>query len=611
MDEANAAVTLEQIRAIARYELTFDQLIKDSGVENGKLVFPEAYRFTLDDLRIALTNLLAADPTVGDFGENWFFPLTQVDRAFGIDAACGLADDDGEEDGADIDAADDPDNDDHDRPIRCLREEESDIFSNIWYRLENIWTGEADDVHIAELDIVPDLIKEIDRYRANKDKPFLEREYTDAQKRYYIGLFNADDVVKKASEPELELCRKFTEELCAQDDTDALRLKGYACYGGNRLYACDWRASRDCMLKLYELTDDPTYANTLGYIYYYGRCNGGVPEYEKAFEMYAIAAANGLHEGLYKLADMFRHGYACKKSERTARSLYGMVYEDCREQFLEGRDGAFADAALRMGIVYQKGIGVVPDPVWAYEYFLQADFAAKQRAKHNNFYGDTNVMLGIRKALDETRAELPANFFEEYIKTDKPRIFRQLTENGYRVSACLKREDNDKTVVSLARQPRRGNKNAAPVLLTYAPIDYCGLVTGVKLEAHGLKTSFADGPIVLFKYDFCEWNDTEKRFDFFYDDNQIGWMACDEYRFYNTNKTKPDGKLLRLVSIAFQPGGRTYDYLCDIPDVEVGDKVVIMGYEGETVVEVKAVYTRYESELGLPLERYKKVIRKY
>ena len=108
----------------------------------------------------------------------------------------------------------------------------------------------------------------------------------------------------------------------------------------------------------------------------------------------------------------------------------------------------------------------------------------------------------------------------------------------------------------------------------------------------------------------CEWNAAEGRIDFFFDEGQVGWLACDEYRFYNKNKKQPTGQLLKFVSISFQTNGRTYDYLCEIPEVKVGDRIVVLGYDGETEVTVQRVFEKYESELGLPLDRYKKVIRK-
>ncbi len=41
-----------------------------------------------------------------------------------------------------------------------------------------------------------------------------------------------------------------------------------------------------------------------------------------------------------------------------------------------------------------------------------------------------------------------------------------------------------------------------------------------------------------------------------------------------------------------------------------GDKVVVMGYDGETEVYVVDVMDKYESELALPIDRYKKIVRK-
>ena len=54
MSEESVNVSLEQMSALARYEITFDQLAKMSVIEEGKLMFPDCYRFTLEDLYIAL-----------------------------------------------------------------------------------------------------------------------------------------------------------------------------------------------------------------------------------------------------------------------------------------------------------------------------------------------------------------------------------------------------------------------------------------------------------------------------------------------------------------------------------------------------------------------------
>lgn len=64
------------------------------------------------------------------------------------------------------------------------------------------------------------------------------------------------------------------------------------------------------------------------------------------------------------------------------------------------------------------------------------------------------------------------------------------------------------------------------------------------------------------------------------------------------------------MSIVFGAEGRSYDYLCEDASVKTGDRVIVNGYNGETEVEVVDVFDQYEGELGLPLERYKKIVRK-
>ena len=72
-----------------------------------------------------------------------------------------------------------------------------------------------------------------------------------------------------------------------------------------------------------------------------------------------------------------------------------------------------------------------------------------------------------------------------------------------------------------------------------------------------------------------------------------------------------NGNLLHFVTVCFQESGKKYDYLCDDLSVKAGDRVVIERYNEEIVVDVVAVSDMYESETGMPLERFKKVLRKY
>ena len=88
------------------------------------------------------------------------------------------------------------------------------------------------------------------------------------------------------------------------------------------------------------------------------------------------------------------------------------------------------------------------------------------------------------------------------------------------------------------------------------------------------------------------------------------WSKSEEYRFYGNSAEEPFGPEYRLVSVRFGASGRTYDYICEDSSVQAGDTVIVEGYDGETEVEVTKVTVKRESELGLPVERYKKIIRK-
>lgn len=590
MGEEKIVLSREQLRQIARYELSFDKLVPlPERYEDIRdfVELPEAYSYTLKDLYAAVMNLLEENPAVEDYINYWYYPITQIPESFGLAEACGAVD------GM------------HPNRIRDLPVEPEDIFASVWSDLDEFWLDSEEWERVADCPLFRELRARMELFFAERDRPIAERSFTIEQKTDFIAGFEYDQRVKQAGELELALCRRFTEELCAQGSETALRVKGYACYGGNRLYACDWKASRDCMLRLYEMTDNAQYANTLGYIYYYGRCTEGKPEYEKAFAMYSVAAANGLYEGLYKLADMYLHGYGCKKSPKTARRLYGMVYEDSRGKFIAGEDNSFADASLRMGNVFLKGIDEEEDAGTAYSYYLQADYAQRRRSEHNEFFGHVTVTNAIRRALEETRAKLGPDYFRDFIEMREPQPLYRLLEGNNRVSVFAEPQENGELKLTLRRVPVRAGREVEPVLLSMPELDQCGLFTELTLYAVNGRSDLDSeeiGPTVI---DCAEWNFAKQRTELYSQDIPVGRISCDCFRLYAPEKPKPSGRKLRLVSIRFQPGGRTYDYLCDDERVVPGSSVIVPGYSGDTVVEVVEVFERSESELALPIDRYK------
>lgn len=205
-----------------------------------------------------------------------------------------------------------------------------------------------------------------------------------------------------------EEIRRIITERAERDIPSALDFLGYSCYGGNEIFSCDWERSRDCFLRLIEHEDVEEekkcqYANTLGYIYYYGRCSGGVPDYKSAFLYYSMGAAGGMYQSYYKLADMYMKGNGVPRNTHVALRYLKFVYNENIKLFLRGDyECQFADAALRMGNTLR---GSEP-AMQAYYYYTLADFAIRKRLPFNH-YGDGKVFDGIQRELAAIREKMP------------------------------------------------------------------------------------------------------------------------------------------------------------------------------------------------------------
>ena len=595
MSNKQIQLTRDQLRAIARYELTFRDVISgDDDFNEIEFICPEHYTYTMEDLRCAIAAIKAADPDSAEIGEYWISPILFNSDAFGLD---------------ELRWPDEPEQPEGLPHTEGMLISTSDYFDDIWDDLDNAWSDGSGVKLSDDLDF-DGVLALIDRYFRDKDKPIEEREFTDWEMRNFIRRFDNNDYAKNATERELALCRRFVEELCAKDDDLALHVKGYACYGGDRLYPCDWYTSRDCVQRLFEKTDDPQCANTLGYIYYYGRCNGGVPEYEQAFRYYGVAAASGLYEGMYKIADMLYHGYGCIKSPNAAQHLYSLVYQDALAAFCKGSDANFADIALRMGNVYAKGIGVAEDPAKAYMYYTEAAYASDLRLKHMDFFGIHTVAASIQKALEETKAQLPKDYFHTHLDLRWTDLFEVLTNGNHQCELTRTVKSNGKVWLKAKRIPTQHEPKPPYMLMTYPSLHICKLVREISLEVCNEKAYWFKDDKAAVRYDYTEYNYAKERFEFYFDRELTAWIQADAFRLYARRVPKPHGPEHRVVSVQFQPNGRVYDYLSDIEDIRPGDTVIVNGYDGETEVTVVEVRVRKESELGLPVEKYKKIVRK-
>ena len=506
----------ERLEKIARYEITFKEVLKGQPFSQEKISCPKAYSFTPEDLCYALKAIHAADPSICDLGDYWLYPISLLSEEFGLNRLLQTA----------KDTSDVPDDmkDYIGLPLSGSR-----YFFHIWWGLQNIWEDNDPDVHLSDIVDLAPLIEGLERYLSNQGKPIVEWNFSDEEKENYVRLFDKENLPEWAGEPQLALARSFTDELCAADNFYALRVKGYACYGGNKLYPCDWETSRRCINRLFELDDDPIYANSLGYIYYYSRVDGA-PDYEKALHYFGIAAANGLHEGMYKLADLFRHGYGCRKSPRTARALYGMVYEDSIKYFLQGNHGNFADAALRMGIVYSEGIAEEVDHCSAYYYYLQAAYAAALRLKDSEFFGDETVAKNTKKALAEEEACLAKDYFEDDTVHEIPVLFQRLCADNNRCLLSRTTLADGGTQLHAERVPTSSVPRPESILVTIPERRFCRRTLEISYTIDkDAQIAFKDDTAQV-RFDYCCWNDVESRFDFLYDDEVVAWIKADSYQ---------------------------------------------------------------------------------
>ncbi|WP_029318851.1 sel1 repeat family protein [Butyrivibrio sp. AE3004] len=283
-----------------------------------------------------------------------------------------------------------------------------------------------------------EIIQMADNYEFNRNHEPVDWKLTKSQIEEILQEFIEDTA--GVSNSRRELFRKIINEECDAENPLAMRIKGYGCYGGDKVFDCDWDESRKLITKLFELDGNPYYANTLGYIYYYGRCNEGVPEYEKAFQYFSIGFAHDVIESMYKIADMFLAGKGCIKSPETSAHIIHKLYYGCRPDFCMGDDAKFADVALRMAAHYQRN-GRYSE---AFYHYLEADYAIKKRLKKSDFFGDKKVQDNITKSIAEVKQHLEPGFFKD----------KEITRNPYWLFDMIDRECKSKIEISHINENR-------------------------------------------------------------------------------------------------------------------------------------------------------------
>ena len=318
-------ITQDRLRAFVRLDCTVDELYEDAD----EYQFEDCY-LTWDDIEKLVRNLKEKDPKAGALMDSW--------------ASVFLWN---------------PDIRDH---VRFLDPDAYRVFLEM-EDLDEDWNDAPYPDEEVQIDLMRIVLGSL--LRCAVELPREKKDFADydlmlndialiREKRYAeicrenwndatrLALFeNLDDpeFKRNATPEERGRWRGIIEEMCEKNDARAIETKAYCCYGGDPLYSCDWKTSRDCLLQLMEHpdTDDEDrgrFANTLGYIYYYGRCNDGVPQYEEAAKYYSLGAACGYYESCYKMVDLYMNGHGVINIEMAALNLVSWVYGETRKRFL-------------------------------------------------------------------------------------------------------------------------------------------------------------------------------------------------------------------------------------------------------------------------------------
>ncbi len=265
------------------------------------------------------------------------------------------------------------------------------------------------------------LNKIINQLNHSRDEEFLEKynkiifEYNTFKNEHrYIGdlrkdIINSIKDKKEVSQQEKELYVNLLEELALENDKDAISEIGYAYNEGDRFFPCDYYKAVPYLEKMGENGDYFAY-NVLGYIYYYGRVNNKIPEYDKAFKYFSLGNIGGIFESTYKLGDMYKNGYYVKQNYDIAFRLYIKNFKEQLEEYLLQGDFAnkLPDITLRLASCYLKGSGCEKSISNALFFVKLAKLSSIKRIKVWDFWGNMSV--------DKSINELYENILTEYKK---------------------------------------------------------------------------------------------------------------------------------------------------------------------------------------------------
>lgn len=360
---------------------------------------------------------------------------------------------------------------------------------------------------------------------------------TDEDKKKFIAYYAANiEELAAADESVREAYRSAVEEGLSADEKwrEALEAAAYGHYGGNCVYECSWELARDYLLELAARfgEEECLYYNSLGYIYYYGRCNGGKPEYDKALQYFTIAAVGGVFEARYKLADMMLYGKGLPVNKSGAARLILEMYDENYDIFCAGEyRGSFADISVRMGYIYENGFGVEQDINTAYYHYLQAEYAIKKRKAVRKEFGDDAVQSRIEEGLMRVRAQIPEEEFLGSVDFATPAILGLMLKSCSGLDITL---DYRNGRYYIKGRTLAGTDELSENLITIVEMDFCELANEAELEIVGIRdVSTEDYPAKAF-VTHIERNEDTGIWEFYHGDYLLLSFGCEKFVFDGT-----------------------------------------------------------------------------
>ena len=349
--------------------------------------------------------------------------------------------------------------------------------------------------------VCEDIISRVKVFEFNKGLPKSKWSYSPSQKRHIVMSYEEDKDLDGATEEALLVYKKFVDDLYLMGDVQAMKILAWGHYEGNVVYEQNFFEAEKYLTELYNKTGDPFAANSLGYIYFYGRTSEGEPDYEKAFKFFSYGALAGIDESTYKTGDMLISGQGTVKNIELGLNMIVEGYKDALLRFNDGEyDNKFADYALRMGNACRDHLIYGMSLRDAYKFYLEAHYAIEKRIKEGNFYGDKAVKKKIDAALKATERKLDLKKNKTEVKADFPLFLSHIYESHYPVSVELKKE-NDICILKVKRI-RLIPGEEPKFLVTYPEVSYVGLTSELeyRLEDVGVlklpdegDTFFSDG----------------------------------------------------------------------------------------------------------------------